>query len=457
MKNINKILAVSTLFFAGLMITSCVQDDDFSTPEITYEEPNVNVNTTIESVKEMYGGFESVEISAGEDSQEELYLEAYVVSSDEAGNFYKSIVIQDSPENPTGGLAISTEATDAYLTYDIGRKIYFRVDGLYIGQYAGLPTIGTDEGDEIGRIGVDEFYDRILRSNDKEEIIPTVISISEISDQYLNTLVQFNEVQFVDGLEGESFGTVGSTFSVNRDFENCDGQTATLRTSGFSDFKDMVLPWGKGSLTSVLSVFNTTYQLTLRDENDVNFEGERCGEDEPVDGELGALSEDFEGETAGTGEDVSIENWTNVNINGGERVFEVREFSNNKYAQTSAFSSDENPYNVWLVTPGVDLSEATSATFSFETNDGYNNGQALKAYVSTDFTGDPTQATWIELTGATYSTGNTNGYGTSFTPSGDIDLSSYAGETVYIGFEYSGASDGITTTYQIDNVNLVTE
>ena len=169
------------------------------------------------------------------------------------------------------------------------------------------------------------------------------------------------------------------------------------------------------------------------------------------------MSEGFEGQPAGQGEDLTLENWVNVNVNGGERRFEIREFSSNNYAQTSAYNSNENPYNVWLVTPGVDLSAATSATLSFETNDGFNNGEALKTYISTDFTGDPTQATWVELTEVTYSTGNTTGYGTGFTPSGDVDLSSYIGETVYVGFEYSGASDGITTTYQIDNVNIVTE
>lgn len=461
MKNINKIFTVSFLFLAGLVVTSCVQDDDFSTPEVTYEEPNVTVNSSIESVKAMYGGFNAVKIEAGDESEEALYVEAYVISSDESGNFYKSIVIQDSAENPTAGISISTEATDTYLTYDIGRKIYFRVDGLYVGEYAGLPTIGTDEGADVGRIGVDEFYDRVLRSNDKVEMVPTVISIADISPQYLNTLVQFEDVQFPEGLLGQSFGNVDDTFSVNRDVENCDGQTTTMRTSGFSNFKNMLLPEGNGSLTAVLSVFNTTYQLSLRDESDVTFEGERCGEDGGGDGPVDTTgtvtlpyTQDFQGETAGVGVPLNIENWVNVNINGGERVFDIRDFDGNKYTQTSAFSSDENPYEVWLVTPGVDMTTSTSATLSFGTKDGYYNGEALKTYASTDFEGDPETATWVELTGINYSTGNTEGYADNFLPSGDIDLSAYAGEVVYIGFEYVGASSGITTTYQIDNLSI---
>ncbi|MDQ7918681.1 DUF5689 domain-containing protein [Mesonia sp. MT50] len=461
MKNINKIFTVSFLFLAGLVVTSCVQDDDFNTPEVTYEEPNIDVNTTISSVKEMFGGFNSVKIEAGDDSDQALYLEAYVVSSDKSGNFYKTIVIQDSPESPAAGISISTEATDTYLTYDVGRKIYFRVDGLYVGQYAGLPTIGTDEGADVGRIGVDEFYERILRSNDKVEMIPTVISIADISTQYLNTLVQFEDVQFPEGLLGQSFGNVDDTFSVNRDIENCEGETTVMRISGFSDFKNMVLPEGSGSLTSVLSVFNTTYQLTLRDENDVNFDGERCEEDGDGDGPVDTTgtvslpySEDFQAETAGVGVPLNIDGWVNVNINGGERVFDIRDFDGNKYTQTSAFNADENPYEVWLVTPGVDLTTISSATLSFGTKDGYYNGEALKTYVSTDFTGDPEAATWEELTGVNYSTGNADGYADNFLPSGDIDLSAYAGQVVYIGFEYAGGSSSVTTTYQIDNLSI---
>ena len=96
------------------MGASCVQDDDYNVPEINVEEPNVDVNTTIETIKRIYRGYEPKIIEAGEGSSRELYLAAYAISSDETGNFYKSLVIQDLPENPNAGVAISTEATNLY-------------------------------------------------------------------------------------------------------------------------------------------------------------------------------------------------------------------------------------------------------------------------------------------------------------------------------------------------------
>src|SRR5690554_5855848 len=457
MKKLKNIKFLSFLFILGLFATSCVQDDDFNIPEINVEEPNVNVNTDIASVKAMYDGFEPVRIETGDGSDNEMYLEGYVSSSDESGNIYKQIFIQDAPENPTAGVVISVNATDLYTKFEPGRKIYLRVDGLYIGKYAGLPTIGTREGTEVGRIGVEDFQSRILRSTISEEMVPTVITIAQKSNPaYLATLVKFEDVQFPNGSAGvEHYGNLNDTFSVNRTLEDCDGNTIILRNSGFADFKNMTLPAGNGSVTAILSIFNSDIQLFIRDTEDIQMDGERCNEGgDPGEALPLPFSQNFETQPAGTGTAVNIEGWTNVNINGGSRVWEVREFDGNKYAQTSAFSSNENPYEVWMVSPGLILPEGSSPTFTFASKDGHYNGDALSVKISTDFSGDVTAATWTNLN-PTLSSGNTDGYGENFVPSGDLDLSAYAGQVVYIAYQYVGASNGTTTTYQLDNISVV--
>src|SRR5699024_12272634 len=107
------------------------------------------------------------------------------------------------PENPTSGVVISTHATSIYTKYIPGQKIYFRVDGLYIGDFAGLPTIGIRDGENIGRISAEDFEQRIYRSLEKADIIPRVISIEDASNEvFLATLVQLEEVQFPEELFG---------------------------------------------------------------------------------------------------------------------------------------------------------------------------------------------------------------------------------------------------------------
>ena len=456
MKHFKNIKLLSFLLLIGIMVTSCVKDDDYSVPEINTQEPNVDVNTDIATVKAMYNGFEPVEIEAGDGSERELWITGYVVSSDETGNFYKSLVIQDAPENPTAGVAISTNSTDLYTRFEPGRKVYFKVSGLFIGEYAGLPTIGVQEGDEVGRIDILDFEDRILRSLESVELVPTIIPIPESNNPArLNTLVKFENVQFPTGLAGvEHYGNLNNTFGVNRPVENCEGQTVILRTSGFADFKNLTLPEGNGTLTAVLSIFNTDVQLFINDVTDVDMTGERCSNGGPGDAVELPFSQNFEEQSAGTGMAVNIEGWTNVNVNGGTRVWEVREFDNNKYAQTSAFNSNENPYEVWLVTPGLILPNGSTPTLTFTTNDGFNNGTALTVKISTNFSGDVNAASWTNLN-PIISSGNTGGYGDDFTPSGDVDLSAYAGQVVYIAYQYLGGSNGITTTYQIDDISVV--
>ena len=105
MEKLQNIRIISFLLAIGMMVISCVHDDDFSVPEINMEEPNVNVNTDIATVKAMYGGFDPVLIESGGGSTNEMYLEAYVISSDEAGNIYKQLYIQDTPQNPSAGVS----------------------------------------------------------------------------------------------------------------------------------------------------------------------------------------------------------------------------------------------------------------------------------------------------------------------------------------------------------------
>ena len=455
MKTINNIKFLSVLFILGLMVSSCVQDDDFDIPEINFEEPDVDVNTTIAGVKAFYQGFEPVLIHSGDPANSNpMYFEGYVVSSDESGNFYKTIVIQDKPENPTAGISISTETTDMYTFYEPGRKIYFRVDGLYSGVYAELPTLGTLQGEEVGRMSIDEFESRIFRSNTVEEIVPNVKTIGSVTDADLNTLVAFENVQVSDADLGEPYANLENTFSVNRTITNCEqSESIILRNSGFANFKNETMPQGNGTLTAIFSVFNSDYQLFIRDTDDVNFDQERCGfEYEEIIVDF-PFFEDFDEQTAGVGAILSMEGWSNINVNGGQGRYEVREFSGNQYAQTSAYNTDEDPYEVWLVTPGVNLSGASNPVLTFDSKDGYYNGQALQVFVSTNYEGDPTQATWTAVD-ATISTGNEGGYGDNFVASGQIDLSSYANQNVFVGFKYEGGANGVTTTYQIDNVSI---
>lgn len=165
--------------------------------------------------------------------------------------------------------------------------------------------------------------------------------------------------------------------------------------------------------------------------------------------------EDFE--TSTEDQIIDINGWTTY-IQVGTRTWEGRLYLSNKYAQMSAYQSGEASNITWLITPEIDLTNSISSTFSFKSKDGYNNGDPLEVFISTDFsgTGDPNSANWTQLN-PTIATGTSSGYATNFTESGDVDITDYCGNNVYIAYVYTGGDPSLTTTIQIDDILIIGE
>jgi hypothetical protein len=124
----------------------------------------------------------------------------------------------------------------------------------------------------------------------------------------------------------------------------------------------------------------------------------------------------------------------------------------NRVVEMSAYGTDENPLETWLISPSINLDTTTNETLTFETNNGYDNGKALKVYVSSDFSGDVKTATWTQINAET-SEGPSGDFSNFFTKSGNISLSCLTGN-IYIAFRYFGGDGAVTTTVQIDNVKI---
>ncbi len=107
----------------------------------------------------------------------------------------------------------------------------------------------------------------------------------------------------------------------------------------------------------------------------------------------------------------------------------------------------------WLVLPGLNLDNYTgSKILTFDT--WYNFGTInadnyLKLYYSTDYAGvgDPTSSTWTELSYTQPASTST------WTSSGDVDLSAISGTSVYIAFKYRGITSGYNS-WSVDNISI---
>ena len=273
----------------------------------------------------------------------------------------------------------------------------------------------------------------------------------------MSTLVKLDNVQFTSSEVGLPFADAPNRRSLNRTLEDCEGNSIIVRSSGYADFAETLLPEGKGSLVAVYSVFGTTPQLYIRDTYDVSMTGERCagtgggGNGSGSGGNgggqtVGALSQDFA--SLSDNQDVALDGWMNVKTKG-DRLWRAKEFDGNVYAQATAFQAAEAENEMWLITPSIDLAQAS--TLTFESAQAFWTHNGLTAWISTDFDGSNVEsATWEQLD-AKIAGENDDWH--AWIPSGSIDLSSYSGE-VHIGFRYAGNNSSGTTSYRIDNVKV---
>jgi hypothetical protein len=132
----------------------------------------------------------------------------------------------------------------------------------------------------------------------------------------------------------------------------------------------------------------------------------------------------------------------------------VESFGADDFVKITNYTNGNVPANTWYISPTLNLSSSTLPLLSFETIMKWP-GPALTLHISTDYDGisNPTQqGTWTDITSqALWDTDNTT-WG-NWTPSGDVDLTSYISDSTYIAYEYIGSSNS-GSTWEIDNIKI---
>jgi len=458
LKSMNKIklLRKIALNLILVLLFSCVKTDDFDIPEIHTLDLGITANTTIQAIK-----------NAFEQSQKELFtfdvednsiIEGYVISSDEAGNFYKVLVIQDKSENATAGVEILIDTKSYFTKYNFGRKIHVKMAGLSMKNHQGKYKIGFNLKNDVVEIPETLLDDFIFRTTETVTIIPKTLEISQFTKSEINTFVRLENMQFNYDEIGKTYaGEQFDQFNGERGLKQCNNLLPiTLSTSTYSDFKSNLIPNKKGSLEAIFTkdFYGEKYVLVLNTPNFLNFQEEaRC---DPSFYECDAnfnegskiiFYEDFENvKNTAALEDLG---WTNTNLNFGNEKFARRTVDANAGVRISAYGTEESPLEAWLITPPIDLDNSTNEIFTFKNKATYDNGTVLTAWISTDFNGNITEATWEQLD-VKISIGPSSGFANEFISSGKISLNCLQG-TVHIAVKYVGGDPGITTTYDLDH------
>ncbi|MCK4289107.1 MAG: choice-of-anchor J domain-containing protein [Bacteroidales bacterium] len=419
-RTIIKLAAISVLFGVASCFTSCVKQD-FDEPPM-YKIPIGKV-LTIAEVRQIYYD------SSNYTFKEDYSVYAIVTMDGSSGNIYKSAYVQDA----TGAINLHLKEPGGLR---VGDSIRVYLKNCIVSDYSELIQIDNVQNDSNIIIIANQRY-----------IQPKIVTIGEINTGNFEAyLIKLENVQFKQGDIGKTYADENDP--ANRYLEDCDGNEIIVRTSDYANFAEVLLPEGKGTLVAIVGKYYETMQLYIRTIDEVKLDGERCG-----GGGTGVTSidEDFESQT--NNEDIAIEGWQNVAMEGS-RLWRGKEYDDNIYAQATSYGSDEDN-ECWLITPGINLSAMNNPEFSFVTAKAYWVHNGLSVLISTDFNGvNIASATWTDL-GATITGENDPDH--EWILSGVISLSSYSG-TAYIAFKYVGSGlSGQTSSYRVDNVLLYDE
>ncbi|WP_281324398.1 DUF5689 domain-containing protein [Flavobacterium sp. IMCC34518] len=437
--------------FLGITLTfgSCATEE-FDIPKLTCTQPDLKVNRTVEEVRAVTGSIVT------QYTYDDI-IEAYVISSDEAGNFFKTISFQTlaTAATPAVGFSVPVDASYTYIDFRLGNKVYIKMKDQYTdvnfgGMRIGSIYVNTYNEGGVGRISPND-YKKVLNASCtmvSEELLVRPVSIPDLlQDANINTLVELSDVQFTSDAIGrhyyEESNDVGG--ATNWSLTDRLGNQVLFRTSSFADFADKIVPDGSGKVRGVLTKFGSDYQLLARFEKDVEFTGTAV---------VPFFAENFQ--SVETNTKLNLSGWTNL-VQKGTKYWLGTVYAGNGYAEFNTTGTKVVSNIAWLISPKIDMDLHTKEVLTFRSAQHHldvdSSLNSLEVYVSQNFDGlNIDKATWISLK-VVLPKQATPWY--QFVGSGGVDLSSYTGK-INIAFKYTGSGKNLALdgAFQIDDVQI---
>lgn len=441
MKNLKLILAslVAATFFG------CSNSDYYTSPDLSGECSDLTPTRTTQEVL----GLINNNLQQFGPAFDNDIIEAYVTSSDEGGNFFKSLSLVTT--DGTQGFNIPIDTYNLYTKYEPGRKVYIKLKGRHYEINANtaskeigslyLDEVNNPNDDAVGRISGVEYQDILIRGCSKvdEQTLVNNFTIAQAKNNAnLNKLIEFDNVQFTDASLGkkyydESLNSLGG--ATNHEIVDAAGNRVIVRVSSFSTFAGDPVSSLNGKVRGVMTKYGSDYQFMVRTINDIKLTNPRV---------MPLFEETFT---------TNFPNWVKFSVTGAQ-VWTLNAGSGNpgSCADMNGFASGAQLNEDWLISPAIDLTSAPTATLTFQTAKSFT-GPALQVMVSTNYTGSgsPAAATWVTL-GGTLPTAT----GFVWTNSGNVSLNSYVGNAnVRIAFKYtSTATPSAAAQWRVDNVKV---
>ena len=351
------------------ILTGCNLDPDVA-PMPTFVG---EANTTIAELLAMHtigseDSYDSIPVGSN------IIICGYVTTSDEWGNNYKYLNIEDE----TGGIQIKIDNKALYHKYRVGQKLYVKCDGLVLGDYRKLPQLGLWANGSMQAIPSFKTYlylfpDGSPMGAPNPIVMTSIPSANEIPSTMYNRRVILQGATFVEGGLA-TFSDPGA--ATSHDIKMADGTTVTLRTSNYATFVSEMLPVGTGEITGILTRYNNYVQIVINSPADL------------------------------VGFTVPLERRTVFSVNYANAFNEgwIQTGSGNPWQTlvNSSFSgffvnpsADEDHY---LISPAINLNSTESPELSFthRAPQGFDPS-TMMCFYTPNYTGDVNTTLWIPL------------------------------------------------------------
>jgi nucleic acid binding OB-fold tRNA/helicase-type len=277
---LNLLKPVAIALLTAFAITSCVKDDDYDIPDPNGKKPLPDYSGQVVSFANV---LTKVTASVATYTADEA-IEGYVISSDEGGNFYKKIYIQNADKNQ--GLSVAIDKSGLYTEFPVGAKIQLRLKDLttQLNNSAIEVGYGTYTAPKSGRVSVGTMAEAIYKKHlfdtgerkTVAELAKVSNSIQEVStDAHVDQLITLKGVHFPTDAVGKTLYDKNNALgnATNYKLTDANGKTIIFRTSSYAKFKDEKVPAGEVEVTGVLTKFNKDYQFMISNYADLVVKG----------------------------------------------------------------------------------------------------------------------------------------------------------------------------------------
>ena len=394
----NRLLTTSLLLLAamGMLFASCKKE---------YPQP------PIQNLPEgtVYTIAEIIDMEPGTVFNEDASVYGIVTADEQSGNLYKAAYIQDR----ASGAAIQLYL-NAVSGVRIGDSIRVYLKDVTFDMYHGLP--------QLSNFGPDGHI--IILANNRP-IPPALTTLSDVlSGQYLAGLVRLEGVSFV-----EQEGTFAPSTGYGEHYiQDAFGNTAMVRTSNYANFAANPLPKGTGNLVAIASVYNTTWQLTLRSYYELEFDGMGPGPITPGEVQTLPYTQLF---SLGFGTYMSYSVVDDNHFWTYESSYSIVQMTGHVGGNPGEDFANED----WLISSPVALTDVSDAKMTMRYLGRYFNNinNDVTVWVSNNYTygEDPTTAQWTQLP-ANLSESST----WSDFKDVELALTDYVGQTITVAVKY---------------------